>query len=115
MMGRSFVAPSMVRNDAEAPSRCRESPPVGCDSQPDAARSDAGHFPKISERDLPVTLGRDVSGVIEEGSKQREVMALLEWTHGAYAEFVALPRALCILKPRTLSMDEAAAKGPSSR
>jgi NADPH:quinone reductase-like Zn-dependent oxidoreductase len=68
-----------------------------------------GHYPKITARDLPMTLGRDVSGVIEEGSKQREVMALLEWTQGAYAEFVALPRALCILKPRTLSMDEAAA------
>ncbi len=67
-----------------------------------------GHFPKVTQRDLPMTLGRDVCGVIEEGENQREILALLEWAQGGYAEYVALPRALCILKPRALSMDEAA-------
>ena len=67
-----------------------------------------GHFPRITGRDLPMTLGRDVCGVMEDGAKQREILALLEWNQGGYAEYVALPRALCILKPRTLSMDEAA-------
>jgi NADPH:quinone reductase-like Zn-dependent oxidoreductase len=67
-----------------------------------------GHFPRITQHDLPMTLGRDVCGVIEEGGKRREILALLEWSQGGYAEYVALPRALCILKPRTLSMDAAA-------
>jgi len=69
----------------------------------------AGQFSRIGTRDLPLTLGRDISGVLEEGARTREVMALLEWQQGGYAEFVVLPRALCILKPRALSMEEAAA------
>jgi NADPH:quinone reductase-like Zn-dependent oxidoreductase len=68
-----------------------------------------GQFRQVTAGDLPLTLGRDICGVIEEGAKRREIFALLEWNQGGYAEYVALPRALCILKPRPLSTDEAAA------
>ncbi len=68
-----------------------------------------GHFPKITQRELPLTLGRDVCGVIQEAGAEREVMALLDWNEGGYAEYVAVPEALCVPKPRVLSMVEAAA------
>ena len=68
-----------------------------------------GQFPKVTQRDLPVTLGRDVCGVMEGGDGAHQVMALLGWNAGGYAEYVTVPRDLCVAKPLTLSRDEAAA------
>jgi NADPH:quinone reductase-like Zn-dependent oxidoreductase len=70
-----------------------------------------GTFPKITQTDLPVTLGRDICGIIGTGGAEppRAVMALLDWHLGGYAEYVALPLALCVPKPPNLSMVEAAA------
>lgn len=68
-----------------------------------------GHFPKITERNLPLTLGRDVCGTVEGGSDAAEIIALLDWTLGGYAQYVAVPRSLCVPKPKTPSAEEAAA------
>jgi len=69
-----------------------------------------GGFPKIKQGDLPVTLGRDVCGIVQApaGATPREVIALLDWDVGGYAQYVALPEALCVDKPKTLSMVDAA-------
>jgi NADPH:quinone reductase-like Zn-dependent oxidoreductase len=69
-----------------------------------------GSFNKVTQKDLPIILGRDVCGTVQGTSGQStEVMALLNWGAGGYAEFVALPEALCVPKPRNLSATEAAA------
>jgi NADPH:quinone reductase-like Zn-dependent oxidoreductase len=71
-----------------------------------------GGYPKIAGKDLPVTLGRDVCGIVGEAGdagSPRAVMALLDWTLGGYAEYVALPRALCVPKPSNLTLVEAGA------
>jgi NADPH:quinone reductase-like Zn-dependent oxidoreductase len=69
-----------------------------------------GHFPKITSTDLPVTLGRDICGIIgSDGESPRAVMALLDWNLGGYAEYVTLPLALCVPKPSNVSTVEAAA------
>jgi len=55
-------------------------------------------------------LGRDVCGTVQGNSgKSGEVMALLNWGAGGYAELVALPESLCVPKPGNLSAVEAAA------
>jgi NADPH:quinone reductase-like Zn-dependent oxidoreductase len=66
-----------------------------------------GHYPRVTQKDLPKTPGRDICGVIE--GEDTEVMALLDWDLGGYAEYVVLARTLCVPKPKNLSMVEAAA------
>jgi NADPH:quinone reductase-like Zn-dependent oxidoreductase len=79
-----------------------------------------GGFPKITQAQLPVTLGRDICGVIEQSEARGEaqgkayrpgdeVYALLDWTLGGYAQFVAIPASLCVPKPQRLSVIEAGA------
>jgi len=74
-----------------------------------------GGYPRVTLDQLPVTLGRDICGVIEAGTGDDTcrigdaVFALLDWNVGGYAEFVALPVALCAPKPKSLSTVEAAA------
>ncbi len=72
-----------------------------------------GGYPKVTEKDLPVTLGRDVAGVIEEASggfaAGDEVYAHLDWADGGYAEYAVCAPVGVAAKPSTLSMVEAAA------
>jgi NADPH:quinone reductase-like Zn-dependent oxidoreductase len=71
-----------------------------------------GAFPKITEADLPLTLGRDVCGTPVEhgdGASPNEVIALLGWQMGGYAEYVAVPSVLCVPKPKRLTAVGAAA------
>jgi NADPH:quinone reductase-like Zn-dependent oxidoreductase len=58
-----------------------------------------GKFPRVGDDDLPVTLGRDLSGVVEDfgpsaqsAVKGEEVFALLGYDRGAYAQFVLVER-----------------------
>jgi len=66
---------------------------------------------------LPRTPGRDFSGIVVEGKKYRgkEVWSSgpgLGITHdGAHAEYVTVPEEALSLKPRTLTMEQAAAIG----
>ena len=72
-----------------------------------------GGYPKVTEADLPVTLGRDVAGVLETaggGFKAGDaVYAHLDWADGGYAEYVLCAPSGIAAKPSTLSMVQAAA------
>jgi len=72
-----------------------------------------GGYSKVSAEQLPITLGRDLCGIVESGAdgcrQGDSVFALLDWNLGAYAEYVALPAALCAPKPTTLGTLESAA------
>jgi NADPH:quinone reductase-like Zn-dependent oxidoreductase len=74
-----------------------------------------GHFPPVGREQLPVTLGRDVSGVVEgAGSRVRgikrgdEVYALLGPDRGAFAEYAIVKMGEAAPKPMRLSHVEAA-------
>ena len=75
-----------------------------------------GKFPPVNQDKLPMTLGRDVSGVVEKcGSSVQsffqgdEVYALLAPDRGAFAEYVVVKLSEAALKPERLSHTEAAA------
>src|SRR6201996_5032446 len=72
-----------------------------------------GGYPRVTEADLPVTLGRDVAGVVETAGgtfgRGDEVYAHLDWADGGYAEFALCAPEGVAAKPASLSMVEAAA------
>ena len=72
-----------------------------------------GGYPKVTEADLPVTLGRDVAGVLETAGggfeAGTEVYAHLDWADGGYAEYALCAPAGIAAKPATLDMITAAA------
>jgi NADPH:quinone reductase-like Zn-dependent oxidoreductase len=70
----------------------------------------------IRESDLPLTLGRDVSGVVENSgaagnyfNRGDAVYALLDRDQGGYAEYTKVRAEACSLKPVNLTHIEAAA------
>jgi len=70
----------------------------------------------LGEDALPLTLGRDVAGVIEavghgvdEFKEGDAVYAMLDRAHGGYAEYVAEPVSNCAAKPAKLDFIQAAA------
>jgi NADPH:quinone reductase-like Zn-dependent oxidoreductase len=69
-----------------------------------------GSLPRITQKDLPITLGRDICGTVQGSGAgpAEEVIALLSWELGGYAEFAALPKSLCVRKPRNLGAADAA-------
>lgn len=76
----------------------------------------AGKFPMIHEADLPLTMGRDVAGVVENAgaaanyfNRGDKVLALLERDEGGYAQFTKVKASLCSLKPVNVTHVEAAA------
>lgn len=75
-----------------------------------------GGYPKVTQAQLPITLGRDVAGVVHNSGDQtsqykvgEEVYALLEWTLGGYAEYAAVPAAHCAYKPSSLTLRDSGA------
>lgn len=72
-----------------------------------------GGYPKVTEADLPITLGRDVAGVVETTGGGFEagqaVYAHLDWADGGYAEYALCAPAGIAAKPATLDMIRAAA------
>ncbi len=72
-----------------------------------------GGYPKVTEKDLPVTLGRDVAGVVETAAggftAGDEVYAHLDWADGGYAQFALCAPEGVAAKPANLDMVEAAA------
>jgi NADPH:quinone reductase-like Zn-dependent oxidoreductase len=74
-----------------------------------------GKFPRVGDDDLPVTIGRDLSGMVEAlGDNTKNirvgdaVFALLGWDRGAYAQHVVLKHDELAPKPKNLSHVEAA-------
>ena len=72
-----------------------------------------GGYPKVSDKDLPVTLGRDVAGVVEtpggDFAAGDEVYAHLDWADGGYAELALCAPEGVAAKPSSIGMVEAAA------
>jgi NADPH:quinone reductase-like Zn-dependent oxidoreductase len=76
----------------------------------------SGKYPAVKQEQLPLVLGRDVSGVVEQcGSavskfkKGTEVYAMLDREHGGYAEYVIVKERDLAAKPEHLNFIEAAA------
>jgi NADPH:quinone reductase-like Zn-dependent oxidoreductase len=74
-----------------------------------------GKYPAVTAEMLPVTLGRDVAGVIAavgEGATEfeagDEVFVMLPPDRGGYAEWVTAPADICAAKPTRLDMVQAA-------
>lgn len=72
-----------------------------------------GEYPRVTEADLPITLGRDVAGVVETAgggfSAGDEVYAHLDWDDGGYAQFALCAPSGIAAKPASLDMIQAAA------
>lgn len=82
---------------------------------PSDAKNLEGQFPQTV---LPRILGRDFAGVVVQGA--RETYGPTVWgtggelgftVDGTHAQFVAVPRASLVLKPKTISMEQAGALG----
>jgi NADPH:quinone reductase-like Zn-dependent oxidoreductase len=76
----------------------------------------SGKYPAVKQEQLPLVLGRDISGVVEQcGSavskfkKGTEVYAMLDREHGGYAEYVIVKEQDLAAKPENLNFIEAAA------
>jgi NADPH:quinone reductase len=81
---------------------------------PSDVKNVSGHFPGTT---LPRTPGRDFSGIVVEGKKYKgqEVWCsgpgIGTTRDGAHAEYVTVPEEALSLKPRVLSMEQAASIG----
>lgn len=76
----------------------------------------AGQYPRVAESQLPVTLGRDVSGMVESCGAGVDrfkpgdaVYALLTPDHGGFADYVTAKASIVAPKPDMLSHVQAAA------
>ncbi|MGH7023546.1 MAG: NADP-dependent oxidoreductase [Caulobacteraceae bacterium] len=74
-----------------------------------------GRYPPVKAEQLPITLGRDVAGIVTELGEGvmrfqpgEAVFAMLPPDRGGYAEWVAAPAKICALKPALLDMVQAA-------
>jgi len=72
-----------------------------------------GGYPMVKEDKLPITLGRDVAGIVEKAAPGftvgDEVYAHLDWADGGYAEYAVVAPVGVALKPKSLDMTHAAA------
>src|SRR3981081_2864509 len=76
----------------------------------------SGKYPAVTQAQLPVVLGRDISGTVVSCGRQvtglqagDEIYAMLDRGHGGFAEYVALNANLCVPKPEKLDHTAAAA------
>jgi NADPH:quinone reductase-like Zn-dependent oxidoreductase len=76
----------------------------------------AGHYPVVKREDLPITLGRDVSGTVTQCGKSvttwqkgDAVYAQLDRDRGGYAQYVAVKASQLAKKPNKLDHVSAAA------
>ncbi len=74
-----------------------------------------GGYPAVKQSQLPIILGRDVSGVVSRVGQSTqgvkvgdEIFAMVPQDRGGYAEQVTVPARLCAPKPRTLDFVQAA-------
>jgi NADPH:quinone reductase-like Zn-dependent oxidoreductase len=76
----------------------------------------SGKYPAVTQSQLPLVLGRDISGTVVSCGRQvtglregDQVYAMLDRAHGGFAEYVALNANLCVPKPAKLDHAAAAA------
>ena len=67
-----------------------------------------GGYHGVSDADLPITLGKDVAGVVENAAGEfkvgDEVYAHLTWPDGAYADYAVVAPSGAAAKPKSLDM-----------
>jgi NADPH:quinone reductase-like Zn-dependent oxidoreductase len=72
-----------------------------------------GGYPGVSDADLPITLGKDVAGVVEAAAGDfkvgDKVYAHLTWPDGAYGDYAVVAPSGAAAKPKTLDMIAAGA------
>lgn len=74
-----------------------------------------GGYPKVTESDLPITLGRDICGLVEQAAagavyaRGAKIYAVLGWDLGGYAEYALVPPAYCAPQPASLNAVDSAA------
>jgi NADPH:quinone reductase-like Zn-dependent oxidoreductase len=75
-----------------------------------------GGYPKITEAQLPITLGRDIAGIVQSGAELGgpfkngdEIFALLNWTLGGYAQYAVVPVSNCAAKPPVMAVRDSGA------
>lgn len=77
-------------------------------------KTQQGKYPRVTKENLPMTLGRDVSGIVEAAGpnaafkKGDAVMAFLGRDRGGYAEYVLVKPNEGVAKPKTLNHAAAA-------
>jgi NADPH:quinone reductase-like Zn-dependent oxidoreductase len=77
-------------------------------------KTQQGKYVRVTQEHLPMTLGRDVSGVVEAAGPQSafktgdEVMAFLGRDRGGYAEYVLVKPNEGVAKPKSLNHAQAA-------
>ena len=76
----------------------------------------SGKYPPVGAAQLPKILGRDVAGTVVACGPEvtqfktgDDVYAMLDGSHGGYAEYVVVSAELCAPKPHTLDHAQAAA------
>jgi len=71
-----------------------------------------GGYPGVSDADLPITLGRDVAGVVETAAGDfkvgDEVYAHLSWPDGGYVDYAVVVPGGAAAKPKSIDMIAAA-------
>jgi NADPH:quinone reductase-like Zn-dependent oxidoreductase len=89
---------------------------AGASVNPVDYKTREGKYPAVKESDLPITLGRDLSGTVEscgaamdQSCKGHAVFALLGRDRGAYAQYAVVKANEFVLKPKSLNHTEAAA------
>jgi NADPH:quinone reductase-like Zn-dependent oxidoreductase len=72
-----------------------------------------GGYPGVSDADLPITLGKDIAGVVETAAGDfkvgDEVYAHVTWPDGAYVDYAVVVPSGAAAKPKRLDMIAAAA------
>jgi NADPH:quinone reductase-like Zn-dependent oxidoreductase len=72
-----------------------------------------GGYPGVTDADLPITLGKDVAGVVETAAGDfnvgDEVYAHLSWPDGGYVDYAVVVPGGAAAKPKRLDMIAAAA------
>ena len=72
-----------------------------------------GGYPGVSDADLPITLGKDVAGVVETAAGDfkvgDEVYAHLSWPDGGYVDYAVVVPGGAAAKPKSLDMIAAGA------
>jgi NADPH:quinone reductase-like Zn-dependent oxidoreductase len=72
-----------------------------------------GGYPGVSDADLPITLGKDLAGVVETAAGDfkvgDEVYAHVTWPDGAYVDYAVVAPSGVAAKPKSLDMVAAAA------
>ena len=67
-----------------------------------------GGYPGVSDADLPITLGKDVAGVVEVAAGDfkvgDEVYAHMTWPDGAYLDYAVVAPSGAAAKPKSIDM-----------